>query len=437
MGERVLSFAAADSAAEHAGMDVSSLDAVGEFFFHAGDYHRASALYDRAIAAAPKEPVLWAKRGDIHRVLGRFEAATADYEAVLALSPQSPKALKGLSELRRQSAEHNSIAAMQTALIAAAPDSPDAAILHFGLAKTFEDLGDHARSWQHFAAGNGIERARLNYSVAQDRTFFDALMSAFPAPEPAYPDTTGESPIFIVGLPRTGSTLVERIISGHSQIFPAGESPALLEAIDDAMRHHAAIANSRNYGELFAGLDPGRVAAQYLRSFNGIRGNRPRIADKMLANFCHCATIIRAFPQARIVHVTRHPLAVCLAIYQTRFNGPYPFAYDLREIGEFYIGYRRLMAHWRAVLPNRIHDVAYEDIVRSLAPTAKTLFDYLGLPFEAGCLEFQGNAAPVNTQSSVQVRQPLYQSSLDRWKNHAAQLAPLRAQLQAEGITIE
>ena len=167
------------------------------------------------------------------------------------------------------------------------------------------------------------------------------------------------------------------------------------------------------------------------------RGGRPRFTDKLPANFLHCALILRAFPNAHIVHLTRHPLATCFAIFATRFDGTYPFAYDLGEIGEFYVAYRRLMAHWHRVLPGRILDVAYEDVVTELEPTTRRLLENLGLPFEPACLEFHSNPAPVRTKSAVQVRQPLYQSSLHRWQHHAGELSPLRARLEAAGIPIE
>jgi hypothetical protein len=316
---------------------------------------------------------------------------------------------------------------MEAALAAASPGSKDAAILHFGLAKSYEDLQDHARSWQHLTEGNRIERARLQYEPSLDRAFIDRLIAEFGDLETAYPDTTGERPIFIVGIPRTGTTLVERIIGSHSQVHSAGEITAWSDAIDSAAQ--------KNGGALGT-LNCGLLAADYLARCRPMRGDRPRFTDKLLTNFFHCALILRAFPRAHIVHVTRHPLAACHAIYRTRFNGTYPFAYDLSEIAEFYVGYSRLMAHWQRVLPGRILDVAYEDVVAELAATTRRMLEWLELPFEAGCLDFHRNPTPVKTTSSVQVRQPLYDSSIHVWRHHAAQLAPIRHRLEAAGIRI-
>jgi tetratricopeptide (TPR) repeat protein len=437
LGASAEALAAADAAAANAD-EIPGLDAVGDFLVEAGEHRRALPIYDRAVAAAPQNPTIRAKRAAVHRVLGNFELAASDYEAVLVMLPMSGVALKGLVELRRQSSERNSVAALEAALAAAQPGSMDAAMLHFGLAKSHEDMSEHAVSWRHLAAGNRLERAQIQYDSATDRSVIDCIIAGFPNVEGPALDTTGERPIFIVGIPRTGTTLVDRIIGNHSRVHSAGEISALPDAIGVAVERAAATKPdyTGQYADLLSKLDSKMIADEYLARCRAQRGDRPRFTDKLLTNFLHCALILRAFPNARIVHLTRHPLAACHAIYRTRFNGNYPFAYDLREIGEFYVGYRRLMAHWHRVLPGRILDVAYEDIVTTLETTSRRLLDYVGLPFESNCLDFHLNPAPVKTTSSVQVRQPLYDSSLHIWQHYAAELAPLRAQLEAAGIPI-
>jgi len=435
LGARSEALAAAAAAAQSA-HDTPALDAVGEFLAHAGDYRQALEVYDRAVALAPKNPSIRTRRAAVHQYLGNFDQAAADYQAVLEIVPTDPKALKWLVELRRESADRNSIAAMEAALASAPAESEDAAILHFGLAKSYEDLGEHALSWRHLTAGNRLERERAPYDPATDRAVMDRVIAGFPTVEAIRPDTTGESPIFIIGLPRTGTTLVDRIIGSHSQVHSAGELVAFQEAIDVARAGNgrSRAQDWRQYAAALGSLDAKIIADEYLARSRARRGDRPRFTDKQNTNFLYCALILRAFPQARIVHVTRHPLAACYAIYRNRFNGSYTFAYDLSDIGEFYIGYRKVMAHWHRVLPNRILDLAYEDVVTALEPTARRLLEFLGLRFEAACLEFQRNPDAVETASSVQVRQPLYDSSLHMWRNYAAELAPLRARLEAAGI---
>jgi len=192
------------------------------------------------------------------------------------------------------------------------------------------------------------------------------------------------------------------------------------------------------YASMLGSVDAGLVAGEYLERARARRGTRPRFSDKQVINFFYCPLIFRAFPQARIVHLTRHPLAACYAIYKARFGAnTYPFAYNLVELGDFYIGYRKLMAHWHRILPGRIFDLAYEDVVTAQEPTTRRLLDYVGLPFEEACLQFHLNPASTATSSAVQVRQPLYDSSLQQWRHYEAELAPLRKQLEAAGIPVD
>ncbi len=439
LGERGAALDAANDAAVSAQGIAAALDAVGEFLVHAAAHERALQIYDEALKAAPLDVALLARRAVIQRFLGNFAAATRDLESILRLSPADPEAIKGLAELRRQSAEHNSVGAAEAALAAVPADSTDAATLHFGLAKSYEDLGDYVASWRHLRAGNRIERAALQYDSAHDARVIERIIESFRGIEAVQPDSTGEAPIFIVGLPRTGTTLVERIIGGHSQVHAAGELPALSEAIGAAVERMGAPRQGGwlTYAAALGGLDGPSVAREYLARAHARRGDRARFADKQPVNFFYCAPILRAFPQARIVHLTRHPLAACYAIFKTRFGRAYPFSYDLTELAEFYIGYRRLMAHWHQVLPGRILDVAYEDVVTALEPTTARLLEYLGLPFESACLEFHLNPAATTTASAVQVRQPLYDSSLQQWRHYSDELASLRAHLEGAGIPVE
>jgi hypothetical protein len=179
------------------------------------------------------------------------------------------------------------------------------------------------------------------------------------------------------------------------------------------------------------------IAREYLARSRAKRGDRPRFSDKAPANFYYCGIIFRAFPNARIVHVTRHPLAACYAIYKTRFNGGFAFSYDLGELADYYIGYRQLMDHWHRVLPGRILNVAYEEVVNAQEATTRRLLDYLDLSFETACLDFHLNPTPTSTPSSVQVRQPLYTSSVEQWRHYAEELAPLRDRLVRAGIVLD
>jgi tetratricopeptide (TPR) repeat protein len=447
LGEHAAAAEAADSAVIHSSQMPESLDAIAEFFAHAGEHGRALNALERALASPVKDPnqraTLLVRAATEHRALGNLELAQKCYEAVLAIDQVAPQALKGLADLGRQTLERNWIAPMERALELLPSDSTHAAVLHFGLAKSYEDLGDYPVSWQHFAAANRIERAFIRYDSATDTALMEAMEGAFAAPTLApQPEIMAESPIFIVGLPRTGTTMVERILSSHPRIHVGGELTAIADTILSLThRQTASPVDARTAAARIAGLDPAEVAAEYLARTRPFRRAGMRWTDKQLTNFLYCPLLLSAFPGARIVHLTRHPLATCCAIYRTQFNtqfnGSYPFAYDLEEIAEFYVAYRHLMAHWHRVLPGRILDVAYEDLVTALESSVRRLLDHVGVSFHPACLQFHRNPAPVLTASSVQVRQPLYESSLHRWKHYAAGLAPVRTRLQAAGIRIE
>lgn len=439
LGRRPQAMEAIVTATARASDSAPALDAIGEFLVHAGDHAQALDIYDRVLALDRNDSSILSKRAVIHRFLGKFDLAAADYGQALTLTPHDAEALKGLSELRNQSSDRNSVVAMEAELAAAPTGSKDAATLHFGLAKSYEDMENHAVSWQHLVAGNALQRSWLQYDPATDRAYIEGIVLGFPNIEMLTADTTGERPIFILGLPRSGTTLVERILSNHSSVHAAGELPALSEAISITAKRLESLA-VRNWLDLAAAiprLDAASIAREYLTLAGPRRGAKPRFIDKQPVNFLYCGLILRAFPNAAIVHVTRHPLAACYAIYKTRFGGTYPFAYDLNELAEFYISYRRLMVHWHHVLPGRILDIAYEDVVTAQEAATRRLLDFSGLPFESACLDFHLNPASTATASSVQVRQPLYDSSLNQWRHYAQGLAPVRERLEQAGIPID
>jgi tetratricopeptide (TPR) repeat protein len=438
LGHREEALAAAAEAGGHAKEDAAAWEALAGFYVQADAHASAAEALDRALAVSPQETRLLAKRAAVHRFAGDFVLAERDNLAILARSPADADALKELTELSTQTKTANHIPALEAALRQAPQGSEQAAALNFALAKSYEDLGDYTASWQHLTVANRLEHARTEYDAASDRAAFEGLMRGFATVEPERQDPTGEQPIFIVGLPRSGTTLVDRILGSHSAVHSAGERPALSGAINRAVQQR--VPQMRGWAQYVAALpalEGEPIAREYLAQVQSYRGTRPRFTDKQPANFFYCALILRAFPRAQIVHVTRSPLASCYAIYKNRFPGTFAFANDLRELGDFYIGYHRLMAHWHRVLPGRIVDVAYEDIVTQQEVTTRDLLERLGIPFEEACLHFELNPAPTVTASSVQVRRPLYDTSLEQWRNFSAQLAPLRSQLEAAGIVVE
>jgi Sulfotransferase family/Tetratricopeptide repeat len=417
----------ADSAHAHAEL--------GDLWSLLADYPAAQASYTRAVELAPTEPRYWFNRGAVRRFLGEIEAAETDYDHVIALSPDDAQAYLNRSELRTQTPERNHTVELERALERVSASWQQEVTLRYALAKEYEDVGEYTHSWQHLSAGAGLRRRHLEYDPRIDLATVGWIIEAFPAEPAVASGASSDEPIFIIGMPRTGSTLVDRILGNHSQIYSAGELPDLSVAIVAAVQRRRAGKLSRQ--ELVAAsaqLDFRELGEDYLRRTRPRTGHTPHFTDKLPLNYLYCGLIARALPRARMVHVTRGPMATCFGMYKVLFDRGYPFSYDLQELADHYLGYRRLMAHWCAVLPGRIIEVNYEKLVADAAGEVRRLLDALALPWEPQCLAYERNPAPVATASAAQVRRPIYTSAVSVWRNYKRELAPLAARLEAGGI---
>jgi hypothetical protein len=282
----------------------------------------------------------------------------------------------------------------------------------------------------------------MKYDVAVDVATVDAIIASLPgAPSdtigPRDGHRPGEDAIFILGLPRSGTTLVDRILGSHSAVLSAGELPDFALSIVDAVRASTGAAQLSR-GELIArsaDLNFRVLGREYLRRARGVVASDGRFTDKMPLNYLYCGLIRRALPNAKIVHVTRQPMAACYAMYKTLFEDGYPFSYDLKEIGRYYIAYRRLMDHWHATLQSSMYTVSYDALVADQRAETRKLLEFCGLDWQEACMDFHRNASATTTASAVQVRQPLYDTSVDQWRHYAAPLAQLNDQLRAAGFS--
>jgi tetratricopeptide (TPR) repeat protein len=434
--ESIESAAAAEKAAAH---DPQLLDAIGSHYNSVGEQQRALDAYSQAIARDPAQAIFWFNRATVQRFLGRLTAAEEDYDRAISLRPNDFEAYTNRSELRKQTRERNHIEAMEGLLAPGIAHWRGEVQLRHALAKEYEDLEQYADSWRHLQKGARVRREHLKYDVRYDTDTVDWIMKAFPAaPTEPIDGCRTREPIFILGLPRSGTTLVERILGSHSQVFAAGELNHFAAALVSA-------AMARSGGrplqrpELIAAtreLDFAALGADYLDRTRPGTGQRPRFTDKMPLNYLYCGLIRRALPDARIVHVTRHPMASCYAMFKTLFKDGYPFSYDLEDVGRYYIGYRRLMDHWRTSMPGLIYDISYERLVRDQENESRRLLAACGLEWQDGCLEFHRNPTVTTTASASQVRRPIYDSSLTQWRHYEGQLAGLRNQLQAAGVEV-
>lgn len=406
---------------------------------HASDQRRALAAYDRAVSLAPRDAHLIYNRASVRRFLGDLEGAEADYDLVVALQPQDYEAHVNRSELRVQTAARNHVKELELLAASDCADWRGEVQIRFALAKEYEDLGEYAKSFEQLRRGAKQRREHMQYDVANDVATVDWIISAFPAIAPgSVPNTGRDAPIFIVGLPRSGTTLVERILSSHSSVSSAGELDCFALAMVDAVRQRSGQAQlpRRELVALSATLDFGPLGQDYLRRARAAFDGSGRFIDKMPLNYLYCGLIRLALPDAKIIHVTRHPMAVGYAMYKTLFKDGYPFSYDLTEISRYYAAYRRLMRHWEATMPGGIHQLRYEDLVTNQLEETRKLLEYCGLEWQDACIAFHENPMASTTASASQVRRPIYHSSVQQWRHYEQQLCELRQGLASAGFGV-
>ncbi len=395
-----------------------------------GDYAEGIALYEAILREYPDNPRVWMSHGHALKTAGRQDEAIAAYRRSIALDPGFGEAWWSLANLKTLRFDDADIAAMRAQL--ARRDLGEEHRLHFdfALGKALEDRKAHADAFAHYAAGNALRLARVPYraddtslrmqraKAVYTREFFAARAGCGdPAPDP----------IFIVGLPRSGSTLLEQILSSHSAVEGTMELPEII-AMTRALRRGAEA--GRSYHEALAELPPesfAELGAQYLeRTRVQRKAGRPFFIDKMPNNFLHLGLIHLMLPNAKIVDARRHPMACCFSGFKQHFARGQNFSYGLDDLGRYYRDYVELMAHFDAVLPGRVHRVIHERMVDDTESEIRRLLDHCGLPFEERCLRFFENDRPVRTASSEQVRRPINRDGLDQWRPYEAWLGPLK-----------
>jgi tetratricopeptide (TPR) repeat protein len=434
LGEIAKAEGAARAVAENPAAEASALDLAGNALTLC---HRPAEAYDafrRAAALAPGNPALQYNLAATAAFLGRTDEAEAAYTEVIRRDPAAWEAYRARSDLRRQSADSNHIAELEAALFTRQPPTDGEIRLRYALGKEYEDVGDVDRAFDNFDLASKLRRSRLRYDVAEDIAALDLIGEVFDAAyaAPARVRTPGDGPIFILGLPRTGSTLLERMLGRHPDIQPLGELQAFGAALVAGLRRQAGPPPTGKLEAIqaSAAVDPAEVGRDYLAAVAPLRDGRANFTDKLPFNILYTAIIARALPQARIVHLTRDPLDACVAIYKTLFEEAYPYAYDLAELGAYHNAYRRLAAHWREVLGERFIEVAYEDLVGDPAAQITRLLARLDLPTADACLAPERDDSPVMTASAAQVRAPVHARSVGIASRYIHRLAPLLAVLE-------
>jgi Tfp pilus assembly protein PilF len=356
--------------------------------------------------------------------LGQFDAAREQYTRVLPQHSHPAKILYNLAQITKFRDADRVRLAEWTAIAERSIRSDDDQIhLHFALGKSLDDLGDFDAAWGHFAAGNDL--VTTGFAPDAHDCAIDATVARFSASflrDRAGWGIDSEQPVFIVGMPRSGTTLVEQILAAHPQVQAFGERRELGHLIESRARMLGG--SILDAAASLTAQDAPEVAERYVTTA-GCEPSALRFTDKMPFNFLHLGWIALLFPRARIIHVRRDPRAVCLSCYQQHFTERLPFTYRLEHLARYWLAYDRLMDHWRSVLPSQLFEVDYESIVASPEELSRQLIDFSGLEWNSACLSSHEGDRPVTTASHWQVRQPIYQSSLARWEHYAAHLGPL------------
>jgi len=403
-----------------------------------GRHEDANALYRRATEVAPQDPRFWYNLACSERSLGRLIEAEAACDRAIAIDARQYATYLLRSELRVQSPQANHIAELESHLARPHVEHRVRVLLGYALAKELDDIGCFDDAFHWFATAAAARRSRLAYDVAADERKLARIAAVYPvemftgrARAAADSQTTVDSSryLFIAGLPRSGTTLLERIITGLPGARSNGETDNFSSAL---------LAAARGPGDVFqraAAADPDAVATNYARRA-GAGGAAERIIEKLPLNYLYVGAIRRALPEARVLVVKRSPLDSCFAMYRTLFAAGYPFSYHLEELGRYYAAYERLLDHWRSVLGGALYEVVYEDLVREPKRTGAAIAAHCGLAWSDAAVDIQNNKSVSLTASAAQIRRPIYGSSSGRWRHYRRHLEPLIHTLRGHGVSL-
>ena len=395
-----------------------------------GEYEPAIALYRELLAASPASADLHVSLGHSLKAVGRKKEATESYQMAAAARPSFGDAWWSLANLKTYRFSRNEIAQMRAEEAAPGTDPVDRYHLCFALGKAREDRNEFAESWQFYERGNALKRAESRYhpdiTESNARKQVEVCTAQFFAARVGV-GVPNLDPIFIVGLPRSGSTLIEQILASHSLVEGTHE----LSDIQRIVVEIRGLEDNR-YPAVLAELAPEefrRLGERYITDTRAYRRGKPFFIDKMPNNFCHIGLIHLMLPNAKIIDVRRDPMACCVSNLRQLFAKGQEFTYSIEDIARYYRTYLELMRHWDAVLPGRILRVWYEDVVEDLEGNVRRILEFCGLEFEPACVEFYKTERSVSTASSEQVRRPIFLGGLFRWRNYEPWLGPLKDKL--------
>ena len=425
-------------------LEIGVLTQLGYLLTLCESHQKALAIFEAALIKRPDDPLFLFNCAAANRAMGNLERAEALYDRVLALNPEDWEAYKNRSDLRRQTPDNNHIPELKQQLQRKDLPAVASVQLHFSLAKEYEDLGDYPASFDCLQQGCQSRRKAIDYRLERDVSVMSEIADKFCADFLAdgdVPDSQGQGVIFILGMPRTGSTLLDRLLCASGEVESAGEPDTFARVLLQEAGITAKGGIDRNV-ILDAGedLDIRKVGSVYANQL-GARaqlGAARKIIDKNPMNFLYLGWIARALPGAKIIHLCRNPMDTCYAIYKTLFKSAYPFSYDQVELAGYYAAYHTLMDHWKSVFNEKIIEVHYEDLVTNLPAEGKRLYQSCELDWQDSVMDsYYTQGKGTATASAAQVRQPVYRSSVNKWHHLREELMPMQKILAQAGIAIE
>jgi tetratricopeptide (TPR) repeat protein len=412
-----------------------AINLLGRIAFMRGALDAALAHYRRAIELKPDSADLYNSMGHVFHALGRFNEASHAYLNALTFDPNNTRVHLNLADTKTFTKGDPHLQAMQALECDASIPESERMYLYFALGKAFADLNDHARAFEYLLQGNALKREQITYDEMTTLALFERTRALFtPAliKKKARHGDRSHLPVFIVGMPRSGTSLVEQILASHPRVFGAGE----LTTLEDVICKQRASRSLLPYPDCIPTLDAAsitQIGARYLAEMRRLAPtDAARVTNKMPSNYLFLGLIHMALPNARIIHIARDPVDTCISCFSKLFAMGQNYTYDLAELGRYYRGYQKLMAHWHHALPpGRILDVCYEDVVADLEGQARRIIAHCGLDWDERCLAFHQTVRPVRTASAMQVRRPIYAKSIKRQRAYEPFLVPLLAALGA------
>ncbi|MEM6302124.1 MAG: sulfotransferase [Pseudomonadota bacterium] len=429
---------AIEKAVEYADKNPLVLDLIGTVYGQLGDHEEAGIWYQKALSKEPRNVQYLINRANNQIFFDQIAEAEVLLSQVLEQVPRHPNAHWLIAGMRKaKDREH--VDTLRECIAQDRQGPRGLAFLYYALGKELEDLEEWSEAFTAFAKGAAARRTLIDFDEDNEKATYAAFEATFTCEwfEQSDLGNSSPAPIFVVGQPRSGTTLIERIITAHSQVHSAGELRQFGQCIRRLGNYREAALYSPEVANIGRTISPRTLGDAYLETTKKFQGETNRFVDKLPPNYLYIPLILKALPNAKIVHLRRGPMDACFASFKQLFADAYPHSYDQGEMARHHARYFKLMQTWRDRFPGRLFDISYEKTAADIEPNARALIEYLELPWEDACLDFYKQDTAVTTASAVQVRQPAHTRSVGRWRRYETQLTPMRQTLEAQGLPLD